>query len=780
MNAPMVAKREAWTGRVEDDALVRGLGRYGDDVRPDGAAFAVFLRSPHAFARIVSVDVSAAKAAPGVLAVLTAADLAATHYHSVTHPHPMPGRGGKMVYGPHRPVLAEDRAMYVGEPVALIVAQTRAAAEDAAELVQIDYETLTPVVEARDAVKAEAAQLWPEASGNIAFDWEAPADPDGKNRAAIEKIFSEAAHIARIEIVNQRLVAATMEPRVATASYDVAKEMYQLRVGTQGVAGVRAQVSEALGVKPNQLHVTNEDVGGGFGMKASGYPEYIALLHAAKQLGRSVHWVSTRSEAFVSDNQGRDSDWHAELALNRRGKFLALRIEGTANLGAYVTGVGHFCSTVHVSGCLPSVYDIPRASVHTRCLLTNTVPIGPYRGAGRPEANYLMERLIDVAGNVTGIDPVELRRRNLIGAEQMPYTTPFGSRYDSGDFKAIFEQALIHADHAGFPARRKQAKKAGKLRGFGVGCFLEIAGAVPDEAAGIVFTSDRKMQVSIGATSQGQGHKTVFRRVAANLLGIAETDIEITHGDSIRDVPGFGAVASRSAFMVGSAIVRTVEATIEKGRHVAALLLQANEADIVYAAGQFKVGDTGREISIFEVAERAGELVRSGVISEGMNTRGAAKVPSTFPNGCHIAEVEIDPDTGTLEIVSYVAVGDAGNVLDETILEAQVHGGIAQGLGQALTEAVVYDPQSGQLLSGSFMDYAMPRADVMPMIQTAQVIVPCTTNPLGVKGTGEAGTTAAPCAIMNAIADALPKAVAATLEMPATAERIWRAVHKAG
>jgi aerobic carbon-monoxide dehydrogenase large subunit len=768
------AQKGGWSGRLEDDALLRGAGRFGDDIKPAGAHAVCFVRSPHALARIANVDVSRAKAARGVAAVFTGADLAAEHYHSVSHPHPIPDRNGKMIAGPFRPGLAHERVNYVGEPVALVVAQTLGTAQDAADLVTVDYEPLTPVIDANAALRDGAMVLWPmEAPGNVAFDWVAPGDSDGKNRAKVDDAFAKAAHVVRIDLNNQRLACASLEPRTATASYDASKQMFTLRCGTQGVAGVRMQTADAMNVKPEQLHVLTDDVGGGFGMKASGYPEYIALLHAARALGKPVHWASSRAEAFLGDNSARDSFWISELALSQRGKFLGLRVEGLANVGAYVTGVAHFCSTLHISGCLPTVYDVPCAALRVRCVVTNTVPIGPYRGAGRPEANFLLERLIDAAADKLDIDPAELRRRNLIKAEQMPYKTAFGNTYDSGNFPDLFEKALTLAGYDGFRERRKQAKKSGRLRGIGIGCYLEIAGALPEEGAGISFPGGDAVHVSIGVSASGQGHATVFGRLAAQQLGIAASAVTVTAGDSARDVPGFGAVASRSAFMVGNAITNVAKLTIDKGRPVAAMLMQAGDAEVEYAGGRYSVRNSERSVSLFDVAERAKELVRQNIVKETLDTRAIAKTPSTFPNGCHIAEVEIDPATGTVSVPNYVAVGDCGNMLDETIVEAQVHGGVAQGLGQALTESVVYDAD-GQLLSGSFMDYAMPRSDLVPSMTVEHFAVPCRTNPLGAKGAGEAGTTAATPALINAVIDALPQGSA--IEMPATPERVWRAL----
>jgi len=771
--APRQAGPSAWAGRIEDDALLRGAGRFGDDGKPAGALAAYFVRSPHAFATIEHIDVAVAKRASGVEAVLTAADLAQAHYHSISHPHPIPGRGGKVAVAPHRPSLASNRVLHVGEPVAMVIATSAQAAQDAGEKVAVDYQPLDAVTDVRAAIAPGAPLLWPEAPGNIGFDWSAPADPDGKKQAALERAFKNAAHVVRVELVNQRLVVASLEPRTATASYDAGKKQFTLRCGTQGVAAVRGQIAGAMGIKPEQLRILTDDLGGAFGMKGWCYPEYIPMLHIARMLGKPIHWVSTRAEAFVSDNQGRDSFWSAQLALNKRGRFLGLRVDCLGNVGAYITGVAHFVFTTHISGCLPTVYDIPQAQVNTRCVLSNTLPTGPYRGAGRPEASYLMERLIDAAADKTGIDAAELRRRNLIAPDKIPYTTAFGNTYDSGDFPAIFERALALGDYAGFAARRKAAKKTGKLRGIGIGCYLEIAGAFPEEAARITFPGGKAVNVSIGAGASGQGHQTVFGGVAARRLGIASAAVTVTSGDSARDVPGFGAVASRSAMYVGGAIAVTADKVIEKGKRVAAMLLQATEGDVDYRDGKFCVRGSGREVTLFDVAERAAELARSSVIPESLDTQANIKSPPSFPNGCHVAEVEIDPSTGAVAIVSYVAVGDCGNVLDETIVAGQIHGGVAQGLGQALTENTIYDA-AGQLVTGSFMDYVLPRADLMPDMTIEHRAVACRTNPLGVKGTGEAGTTAAPPAVINAILDALP--LGAQLDMPATPERIWRAL----
>ncbi|MDP2621536.1 MAG: xanthine dehydrogenase family protein molybdopterin-binding subunit [Hyphomicrobiales bacterium] len=758
--------------RVEDEALVRGRGRFTDDLKPADAVFACFVRSPHAHAEIAALDAAAAQALPGVLAIITAADLSGEGYGPVTRPNPMKGRDDTPIAVPQRPALAGERVLHVGEPVALVVAETLQAAQDAAEQVSVDYAPLKAITTVAQAAAGDAPELHPDAPGNLALDWAAPQDADGGIAARVEEAFAQSAHVAQADLVNQRLVAASLEPRGATASYDADADRYTLTCSSQGVASIRNQLVAAMKIEPERLRVLTEDVGGGFGMKASSYPEYVALLFAAKTVGRPVHWAATRSEAFMSDHQGRDSLWRAELALDADGGFLALKVDGRANVGAYLTGVGAICSTAHITGCLPSVYDIPLATVRTRCYLTNTVPIGAYRGAGRPEANYLLERLVDEAARVSGVDPAELRRRNLIAPDRMPYKTAFGNSYDSGQFPLLFEAALQRADHAGFPARRAASEAAGRLRGIGIGCYLEIAGALPQEAARVSFPGDGRAHVSIGAGPGGQGHVTVFRRLAAERLGVADEEVVIEHGDSARDIPGFGVVASRTATMVGGAIAQAAGEVLEKARPVAALLLQAGEEELVQADGGFSVAGSKRHVSIFDVAARAGEL------GESLDTEVKFAAASTFPNGCHVAEVEIEPETGAVSIVAYTAVDDCGKVLNPVIVDGQMHGGIAQGIGQALGEETVYDPESGQLVSGSFTDYALPRADTMPRIVLDRIEVACTTNPLGLKGTGEAGTTAAPSAVMNAIRHALPGDAGARLDMPATSEKVWRVLRK--
>ena len=767
----------AWPGRVEDAALLSGLGRFSDDRRSAGEAVAVFLRSPHAAARIRRIDVAAALAAPGVLAVLTAADMAEGPVGNITQLRPFPGRGGSALKIPHRPALALDRVQHVGQPVALVVAESEALALAGAELVAVDYELLPAVVDLHDAVAPGAAQLWPEAPGNLALDWSSAASPEDGNARAVERSFAAAASVARLTLVSQRLVVASLEPRGALASYDPATESWTLDAGSQGAQVLRDQLTAALGVPKERLRVLTGDVGGGFGMKSSGYPEYAALLIAARKLARPVRWTSTRSEAFVSDNQARDSITEAALALDGDGRFTALRVSALANMGAFLSSHGAFIATHNFARCFPIVYHVPHIDISVRCVFTNSVPVGPYRGAGRPEANYVMERLVAEAARVSGIDAIELRRRNLIVPAMMPYRTAVGATYDSGEFGAILDEALRRADYAGFAERRARSKHARRRRGIGVACFLEHAGGAPNEPAEISFPGGGRVRLALAVQAIGQGHASVFRRLAARVLGISEAAVSLAQGDSALGLIGMGTVASRSATVAGCAIHQAALKVIAKGRQAAALVLEAAEDDIEYAEGAFRIAGTDRRLSLFAAAERAVELKARGALAETLDTRETAEVAQTYPNGCHIAEVEIDPDTGRVTLAAYTAVDDCGTALDETIVEGQVQGGIAQGVGQALLEHAVYDRGSGQLLAGSFMDYAMPRADDLPRLASSLHAVPCRSNPLGIKGVGEAGTTGALAAVMNAIADALPAGV--VLDMPATPEKVWRACRAA-
>jgi aerobic carbon-monoxide dehydrogenase large subunit len=775
MDSNTTATRAHHHPRVEDDALVRGAGHFIADRSEPNQALGWFVRSPHAFARITAIDVERARRAPGVLAVLTAADMEAAGVGNVGRHPPLVGRGGQRLVMPHRPALARERVMHVGEAVAMVIAETLPAAQDAAELVEVSYEELQPAIDLLSAARPGAPQIWPEAPGNLALDWPGLApDPDA-NAREVDRIIASAAHVARVMVPNQRLIVATMEPRGATASYDPATDITTLRTCSQSAGSLRDNVLAIMNWPRERLRVVTEDVGGAFGLKTGAYPEYIAAMVGARVTGRPVHWMSSRSEAFLSDNQGRDTFTEAELALDPKGRFLALRIRHLANMGAYIGSVGANIQTQNFTRCFPAMYDIKHLDVSVRCIFTNTTPTAPYRGAGRPEANYALERVVEEAARVTGLDPIRLRRRNLIRPSAMPYRTAIGTSYDSGEFEAVLDKALALADVDGFKRRRREAGKHGKYRGLGVSCMLEHAGGTPLEGAAIAFPGDQSMVLGLNVQSTGQGHASVFPRLAAQRLGIPAEKIHHRHGDSTLEIPGFASVASRSAMTAGSAILATLDAMLAKGKTIAATVLEAAEGDIAYRAGAFKVVGTDRSISLFDLAARAAEMKARGEIPESLDTRAKTETPTTYPNGCHIAEVEIDPETGHVTVVSYAAVDDCGNVLDHMIVEGQLHGALAQGLGQALMETALYDPDGGQLVTGSFMDYAMPRAQDMPAIKDALHSVPATTNPLGVKGSGEAATTAAIAAVMNAIADAVPGGGANRLEMPATPEKVWAA-----
>jgi carbon-monoxide dehydrogenase large subunit len=760
-------------GRVEDEPLVRGHGRYIADAPLPNQAYAYFVRSPHAFARIVSADVSGALKAPGVVGVLTGKDTAETG--SIGRHPPVPGRGGATLFMPHRPALATERVMHIGEPIAMVVAETAAAAQDAAESVTVEYEELTPVTDAREALRNGAPQLWPQAAGNIAVDWPGPNPNPEANSKAVDEAFAAAKFVAKVAFMNQRMLTNSMEPRGATASYDPATDTYTTRACSQGAGAMRDNILGIMKLPKERVHVITEDVGGAFGLKTGAYPENIALLVGAKKFGRPIHWMSTRSEAFLSDNQARDIYSEAELALDQKGKFLALRVRNVGNLGAYVGAVGANIPTQNFTRCLPGMYDIKLIDMSTKCVFTNTLPTAPYRGAGRPEASYVLERVVDEAARVSGIDPVRLRRRNLIKKSAMPYKTAVGTTYDSGDFEPMLDKALELADYDGFKQRRREAARRGKYRGFGICCLLEHAGGAPTESAMLTFPGNETLLMSLGVQNTGQGHATVFPQVINERLGIPPEKVAHRHGDSAFELAGYASVGSRSAMTVGHSLVKAMDTIIAKGKPIAAAMLETGEGDIGYQAGNFEVVGTDRRVSLFQVAARAAEMKKRGEIAEDLDTKTTTDTPLSFPNGVHTAEVEIDPDTGAMLIATYTAVDDCGRALDHTIVEGQLHGSVAAGLGQALMENIVYDAGNGQLVTGSFMDYAMPRAEDMPPLRDAMLNVPATTNPLGVKGVGEAGTTAAISAVMNAVADAIPGGSGAHLDMPASAARLWAA-----
>ena len=759
------------TPRVEDEALVRGAGRFMDDPRLPNTAYAVFVRSPHAHARVVSVRTDEARKAKKVLAVLTAEDMKAANVGSVSRHPPVPGRGGAKMITPFRPSLAGEKVMHVGDPVAMVVAESGEAAQDAADLVQVEYQELPAVINLHDAMKKGGTQLYAEAPDNLCVDWPGPV-PDENNEREVAEIIAKAPHVAKVSVANQRMVVASMETRGSTGVYDKASDSYTLFVCSQSADSLRNLTAAVMGLAAEKLRVITEDVGGAFGMKTPPYPEYPALLVASRQLGRPVHWQSTRSEAFLTDTQARDTVTEAELAIDEKGKFLALRVRHLCNQGAYVSTAGVGINTNNFARCLPGMYRIPKIDVSVACYFSNTVPIGPYRGAGRPEANYALERVVEEAARITGINPVRLRKKNLIPPSAMPFKTPINTN-DSGDFPAIVDKALKLADFENFNKRRRESAKRKKLRGIGISCMLEHAGAMPMEQASVSFPGGEQIILGCNVQSTGQGHATVFPRLLAGKLGVDAAKIQHRHGDTAQGLTGFASVGSRSAMCAGSAIVHTADVMLAKGKKIASALLEASEADIQYHSGNFEVVGTDRKISLFETAKRAQE------IGENLDTKEKVETPLTFPNGCHIAEVEIDPDTGAVDLVTYTAVDDPGVMLDPMIVEGQVHGSIAQGLGQALAENAIYDGSSGQLVAGSFMDYGMPHAHTMPIeLRKAVHSVPATSNPLGVKGTGEAGTTAAIAAVMNAISNAIPNGEANYMDMPATPAKVWAACQK--
>ncbi|MGB8433933.1 MAG: xanthine dehydrogenase family protein molybdopterin-binding subunit, partial [Burkholderiales bacterium] len=762
------------TPRVEDTPLLRGCGRFTDDLAALGEAHAAFVRAPAAHAEIRGVDVTTAQGMPGVLAVLTGRDLAAEGIGAIPPLVLLPGRGGKPMFGPAMPVLATDRVRYVGEPVAVVIAETAAQAQDAADAVELDLAALPAVAQVEPALRTGAPALWAEAPDNLSLDWE-----DG-DAGAVEAAFRSAAHVARVSLRDTRVAPTALEPRAAIGQWDETTGRYTLIACTQGVAIVRKLLAEnVLNVPLDQLRVLTYDVGGGFGMKVQAYPEHAALLVAARRVERPVRWRASRLESFLSDTHGRDSLLEGELALDKDGAFLALRVRTAVGIGAYATTYAAVVATNNTKNCLSSVYRFPAIHIGAKMVLTNAAPLGPYRGAGRPEAIYLIERLIDTAAREMRIDRVTLRRRNMIPPSALPYHTPNGPVYDSGEFEAVMDKALALADWNGFGVRKAASEKAGRLRGIGMCCFLEVAGGSPlQEIADLRFESDGKVALRTGAQAMGQGQMTVMPRIVAHQLGISPENVRVIQGDSDQVPAGLPTVASRSTMMAGGAIILVCDQAIEKGKRLAGHFLETAAADLEYADGRFRVTGTDREIPILELARRA-RATRDLPDDLAGSLDSVATFTTqhmSFPNGCHVCEVEIDPETGSTQIVRYAAVDDVGNILHETIVEGQIHGGVAQGLGQVLGEQVIYS-EDGQLVTASFMDYVMPRADDLPSLQLGHHSAPCTTNPLGVKGAGESGVAGSLPAGVNAVLDALASRGVTHLDLPLTPQRIWAALH---
>jgi aerobic carbon-monoxide dehydrogenase large subunit len=759
--------------RSEDEPLVTGRGRFTDDISVPGQAHAAFVRAPVAPADIAAIDVAAATAMPGVIAVITGRALAANEIGAIPPVASFNGRDGRPMFQARMPVLAADRVRYVGEAVAIVVAEIAHQAQDAADAVDVRFAPLSAASDVARATAPDAPALWAEAPGNVALDWE-----DG-DAAAVEQAFARAAHVARAKLVDTRLAPSAMEPRAAIASFDAQSERYTLIAPTQGVAVVRKVLAEGVfKVPPDRIRIVTYDVGGGFGMKVQAYADYAALMIAARQVGRPVKWCASRMESFLTDTHGRDGLLEGELALDADGRFLALRVRTWVGIGAYTSTFAAIFATANTKNCLSSVYVIPAIHIGVKMVLTSAAPLGPYRGAGRPEAIYLIERLIDAAANAMHIDRAELRRRNLIPSTAMPYRTPNGPVYDSGDFATLMDRALALADWNGFGARRAASERNGKLRGIGMGCFLEVAGGILDETVDLRFEADRKVALRTGAQAMGQGHLSTFVPLVAARLGVDPADVRLVEGDSDEVPAGTPSVASRSIMMAGSATSVACDQAIDKGRRATAHLFEADVDDVEFADGVFRVAGTDRAVAILDLAQR----MRTEAMPDDLGgLDSVAKFTSpqmSFPNGCHVCEVEVDPDTGAVTLAAYTAVDDVGNVLHETIVEGQIHGGVAQGLGQVLGEHVIYDAD-GQLVTASFMDYPMPRAADLPPLSVQHHVVPCTTNPLGAKGAGESGVAGSLPSAVNAVLDALASRGVTHLDLPMTPHRVWSALQAA-
>lgn len=751
--------------RTEDPKLITGSGRYTDDIRPDGQLHAVFVRSPFANARIDGIDLGDAPDAPGVIGVFTGEDLNRAGISGIPTYARITSRDGSAMAEPHRPNLATDQVRHVGDPVVMVVAETVAQAKDAAELVMIDYDPIDAIVDPAAALEDGAPQIWPEAPRNLVFDWELG------HEAETNALFDQADRVIKLDLINNRVVSSPMEGRACLAEYDASQERFTFTVSSQGAHNIKDRITkDVLNIDREAMRVLTPDVGGGFGMKIFMYPEYPAVLHAARELGRPVKWAAERSEAFVSDDHGRDNVTHAELAVDANGKFLALRVDTIANLGAYLSNFGPFVATNAGNRMLSGLYTIQRVHTRVRGVFTNTQPVDAYRGAGRPEAAFTVERMVDKAARELGIPPAELRRRNYIPPEAMPYTTATELTYDSGEFARNMDDALTAADWHDFEHRRVEAAARGKLRGIGLATYVEACGGGGGEYVAVRVNGDGTVRLTTGSQTNGQGHETGFKQILSEHLGVDFDDITIIQGDTDAMPTGTGVGGSR-AIPVGGANVADAALKIqERAKARAAEMMEAAAADIVYEQGNFTIVGTDRSVTLADIAADLGEEV-------AFDEQGSFKPPaSTFPNGAHICELEVDADTGTVEILRYTVVDDFGKVLNPLLVEGQVHGGIAQGIGQALLEHTVFDKESGQLLSGSFMDYAMPRADNLPFVDFRYNEIPCKTNPLGVKGAGEAGAIGAPPAIINALVDALSVHGIDHIDMPATPSAIWQAI----
>ena len=756
--------------RVEDPRLLKGAGRYTDDIVLPGMLFGVVLRSPHAAATIGRIDTAAAKAMPGVKAIYTSADLNADGIGGLPCAVPMTNRDGTNGAMPPHPVLADGAVRHVGDPVAFVVAASIKEARDAAEAIGVDYDILPSATDLATATDAGVAQVWPDVAKNTVFDWEIG------DKAATEAEFARAAHVTKLRVVNNRIIVSSMEARAALADYD--GDRWTLYTNTQGGWLVKGLISSAVfKTDAEKFRIITPDVGGGFGMKLFLYAEHVLTCYAARKLGRPVKWAAERSEAFLCDTQGRDNLTIGEIAMDAQGKFLALRTRNVANMGAYLSTFAPYIPTYAGTSVLASIYGFKAIYANVIGVFTNTPPVDAYRGAGRPEANYLVERLVDAAAREMKIDRIELRRRNMVPPSAMPHSTPVGKTYDSGEFAHVLDAALKHTDFAGFPTRRAASAAKGKKRGIGLAYYLEATGGDATERAEIRFADDGFVDVFVGTQSTGQGHETAYVQLTSDRLGIDGEKIRVRQGDTDTIPVGGGTGGARSLYSEGQAILLTASTVMEMGKKAASEALEAAPADIVFEGGRFYIVGTDRGMDILTLATTQRKKASAG---EDVTTLDAAEIANidhhTFPNGCHIAEIEVDPETGHIDILRYSVTDDVGKAVNPMIVAGQVHGGVAQGIGQAIMERTAFDPSSGQLLSGSFMDYQLPRADDLPDIEVELIEVPCGTNPLGVKGAGEAGAVGSPPALMNALLDALADSGITQLDMPATPEVVWRAL----
>jgi len=761
--------------RVEDQRFLTGQGRYVDDIVLPAMAHGVNVLSPHAHARIKRVDVSKAKAAPGVLAVLTGADVVADKLGAMTA-HLMPEDfGAPKGHRTFQPLLVSDRVRFVGDRVAFVVAETPTQARDAAELVAVEYEPLPAVVNLEDAAKDGAPKVWDDnPNGNVAFRLMFG------DQAATDAAFARAAHTVKLRVENNRISPVSMEPRTAIGDYNAAEDFYTLYTSSQNPHGVRMEISHIFHVPENHIRVVSPDVGGGFGLKGGPFPDDMLVLWASRRLRRPVKWTATRSESMMTDHHGREMVYYGELALDERGKIIGLRSKSLFQMGAYFVGAALAAGAFSIR-FVPEAYDIPAMHLMSQGVFTHTSQSGPYRGAGRPEAAYFMERLVEHAAHAIGMDPAELRRRNLIPPEKLPYTTPTHFVYDSGEFARIMDRCMETSDWKGYAARKRATEKNGRLRGRAVSFYIEFGGIFNDRME-LRFDPSGALTIYGGTHSHGQGHATVFAQIAHEMLGVPYESIRYVQGDTAQVPIGRGTYGARSAVVGGNALKAAAEYLIEKGKRLAAAMLEADAGDIEFKDGQYRVTGTDKVIALVDVAKASyapmGPI--TGKFGVGLDASGSFDpTPPSHPNGSHVCEVEVDPETGEVTVDRYFVVDDLGRILNPMIVRGQIAGGVVQGIGQALMEHQVYDRQSGQLVTGSFQDYAMPRAALMPNVEATLEEVPCKTNPLGVKGIGESGTIGAPPTVINAILDALRPLGVEQIDMPATPLRVWQAIQAA-